>query len=139
MSVFFDISAALDDRLKNMVGLPPVAWANVNFEPTKGTLFLDPTLLPSDTVQASLGDNGQDLNVGLYQINVFAPSGEGKNEAMVMADKIADHFKRGTDLVYNNRAVRIKSVSQSVSTVTTEGWFMIPVQISYISFTEARI
>jgi len=137
MSVFLDISAALDGRLNSMVGLPPVAWENTNYEPVVGTLYLRPTNITGDTNQATLGDSGTDLTIGIYQVDVLAEAGKGKNTALVMADKIADHFKRGTDLTYNSRVVTVISVQRSVSTIDA-GWYIIPVEIIYKSFTTAR-
>lgn len=138
MSVFLDISAALDSRLNTMTSLPPVAWENKSYDPTLGTLYLRPTLIPADTIQATLGDSGTDQNSGIYQIDVFAEAGQGKNAAVVMADNIASHFKRGTDLTYNSRTVRIRSVSRQVAVNNADGWYQIPIEINYIAFTEAR-
>jgi len=138
MSVFLDISAALDDNLNNMAGKPPIAWENYNYEPSLGTLYARATHLPADTTQASLGDSGQDINSGIYQIDVFAEAGQGKNEAYVMADLIADQFKRGTDLTYNGRTVTIRNVSRQPAAKNADGWYQIPIEILYYSYTDAR-
>lgn len=138
MSVFLDISAALDGHLNDMIGLPPVAWENTKFETVNGVLYLRPTLITGDTVQATLGESGTDRNDGIYQVDIIAKAGEGKNEAIVMADNVADQFKRGTDLVYNSRVVRVRNVGRRVSTVSNDGWYIIIVEISYISFTQPR-
>ena len=138
MSVFADISAALDEHLSLMPSLPPVAWENLDYTPELGTLYLRPTLLPAETIQSTLGENGTDQNTGIYQVDVFAPLGQGKQEAMSIADKIANHFKRGTDLTYNNRKLRIRNTGREVSTTEVNGWYSIPVTMTYISFTEAR-
>lgn len=138
MSIFLDISAALDSHLNDMVGKPPIAWENLAYEPAIGTLYARPTLLPADVIQSTLGTNGTDSNIGIYQIDIFAEAGQGKNEAVVMADTIADHFKRGTDLTYNGRTVRIRSVSRQTAINNEDGWYQIPIEINYISFTEAR-
>ena len=113
MSIFTDISAALDQQLFTMAGLPPVAWENDDFEPTLNTLYLRPTLIAGDVNQATLGDNGLDMNVGIYQVDVFAQSGEGKFSSLEMADLIADHFKRGTDLTYNGRRGLVSNASRN--------------------------
>lgn len=139
MSVFLDISAALDSNLNSMSSLPPVAWENRDYTPVVGTLYLRPTLIAGETVQATLGDSGTDNNTGIYQIDVFAESGKGKNEAVVMADLIADQFKRGSDLIYNGRTVRTRNVSRQVGISNADGWYQVIVEVSYISFTEARI
>lgn len=137
MSVFIDISAALDGRLNTMASLPPVAWENVEYAPVVGTLYLRPTLLMGDSTQASLGDSGEDENIGVYQVDVFAEAGTGKNAAIVMADNIANHFKRGTDMVYNGRTVRVQSASRGPAS-TSDGWYQMPVNITFYSITDAR-
>ncbi len=137
MSVFLDISAALDGQLNTMPSLPPVAWENKTYEPILGTLYLRATNIQGDTTQGSLGTNGEDLTIGVYQVDVFAPAGEGKNEALVMADNIANHFKRGTDLTYNSRVVTVTS-AQRGPTNQADGWFQIPVEIIYRAYTQAR-
>jgi len=139
MSVFRDILYCLDAHLKTLVPLPPVAWENKNYKPVKDTLYLRPTILPAETVQATLGDNGTDSNSGIYQIDVFTPSGKGIKAAIEMADKIANLFKRGTYITYNGRTVRVKSVGRERSSNDDNGWYIVPVVITYISFTEARI
>ena len=138
MSVFRDIAAALDSRLNSMSGKPPIAWENKAYEPTMGTLYARPTLIPGDTVQATLGDSGTDMNIGIYQIDIFAEAGTGKGAAITMADTIANHFKRGTDLTYNSRTVRIKSVSRQAGINNPDGWYQLPIEIIYVSYTEAR-
>lgn len=138
MSVFLDISAALDARLNTMTGLPDVAWENKVYEPTLNELYLRATHLPADTVAGTIGDSiSTDLSTGIYQVDVFAPAGDGKSEGYVMADLIADHLKRDTELTYNSRTVRIKNVSLSPAR-QDNGWYQIPVNISYYSFTTAR-
>jgi len=137
MSVFIDISAALDGQLNTMASLPPVAWENTTYEPVVGTLYLRPTNLQGATVQSSLGTSGTDETIGIYQVDIFAPAGKGKNAAVVMADNIANHFKRGTRLSYNSRIVTVTSAQRGGS-LNADGWFMLSVEIIYRSFTEAR-
>lgn len=137
MSVFIDLSAALDGRLNSMASLPPVAWENKKYDPVKGTLYLRPTLLPGDTVGGTLSATGSDENVGVYIVDVFSPADGGKNEAVTMADNIADQFKPVTELTYNGRLVRCISVSRG-SAIVGDGWYNIPVRVRYHSFTDKR-
>ena len=137
MSVFLDISAALDKQLSIMASLPPVAWENTVYKPVVGTLYLRPTNLQGSTVQSSLGTSGTDETTGVYQVDIFAPAGKGKNAAIVMADNIANQFKRGTRLSYNSRIVTVTS-AQRGGTNIADGWFQLSVEIIYRSFTEAR-
>jgi hypothetical protein len=114
-----------------------VAWENIDFAPTQGQTYLRPTVLPSDTVQAELGDQGRDYHTGIYQVDVMAEAGEGKNAAYVLADSIADHFARGTDLTYNGVVVTIQQTKRLTGR-TDSGWFMVPVEINFFSYTAAR-
>jgi len=138
MTVFNDISAALDGQLYELPDMPPVAWENRSFTPVMGTLYLRPTLIPGDVSQATLGDSGTDMHVGLYQIDVFAEAGRGKRSAIEMADQLADHFKRGTVITYNSRTIRIQNASRQAGINNADGWYQIPVIISYSAYTAAR-
>ena len=137
MSVFTDIGAALDDNLNGMTGKPPIAWENVPYTPVTGTLYARATNLFGDTNQSSLGTTGEDETNGVYQVDVFSQAGKGKSEANNMADRIADQFKRGTDLTYNGLTVRVRSASRGAAR-TSEGWYHIPVIINYYAITQAR-
>lgn len=136
MTVFADIKGANETRLSGMVGLPAVAWENTGYEPVVGTLYLRPTMLPAQTV-SGLGDTAQDYNSGIFQIDVFAQANQGSEDAMVMADLIADRFKKGTSYTYGVATVRVESVSIQAAR-TDSGWYHLPVIVNYFSFTQAR-
>lgn len=133
-TIFNDIQAALDTRLESMSGGYSIAWPNIPFEPEAGTVYLRPTFLPAETLQAALSDNGKDITVGIYQVDVFNPAGSGRS---AIPDTIADHFKRGTNLTYNGITLRIQSVS--ILSATIDGsWQQVPVSISFYTYTDAR-
>lgn len=130
-----DISAALDSKT-NTLGYS-VAWENAEFTPTTGTLYLRTFLLPGETIQAALGDNGIDEHVGVYQIDINTPGGAGKGAAISASDTIADAFARGTTLLYNGVEVRIMSVSRGPA-LNRDGWYVIPLSINYMAHVAPR-
>ena len=133
-TLFNDIQAALDTRLVSMTGGYDIAFPNVPYEPEAGTTYLRPTFLPAETLQAALGDDGKDITVGIYQVDVFNPAGAGRTS---VPDTIADHFKRGTNLAYNGTTLRVQSVS--ILSATIDGsWQIVPVSISFYTYTDAR-
>jgi len=138
MSFFLDISAALDGRLNTMVGLPAVAWENKEYKPTVGTLYVRPTLLTGGSIPETVGSAGRDLNIGVYQIDIFGEAEQGKNEVITMADTVADHFKHGTQMTYNGSTVEVKTVSQKQAINNKDGWYQAIVEIAYYSFTARR-
>jgi len=112
----------------------PVAWPNIPYEPSAGTPYLRPTLLPGDTLQVTLGGNGQDETNSVYQIDVVVPRGAGRP---TLLDTVADRFKRGTVLTYNGISSRVRSVS--IGPAILEGaWYFVPVSINVQTYTGAR-
>lgn len=137
MTIFYDTSRALDNHLNTMVGKPPIAWENTPYDPTKGTLYIRPTNIPGDVSQVTLGESGEDRFIGIYQIDVFGEAGKGRKVVEQMADTIASHFKRGTDLTYNAHSLTVTAVQRRAGQ-QSEGWYQIPVEIVYRSTTAAR-
>ena len=134
MSTYFnDMQAALDSQLDSLDSTP-VAWPNVPYEPSAGTVYFRPSLLPGDTAQVTLGATGQDETNAVYQIDVVVPRGTGRPTQL---DTIADHFKRGTVLSYNGTKLRVRSVS--IGPAILEGaWYFVPVSINVQTYTGAR-
>ena len=124
-----------------------VAWENSNFEPpTDNTsAWLRFTLLPSETRQASVGDDGYNSLSGLAFVNVFTPTGLGCGIANEIADEIISHFKRGvvTPSV-NGVNTRIEKSWRSPGLYEKEGsggeesfrWFNLPVKVKYFVYSE---
>ena len=137
-TVFTDISAALDKHLNDMVGKPPIAWPNNEYTPVKGTLYARPTNLSGDFQQVTLGDSGEDQVTGIYQIDIFAPSGEGKYESSTMADLIADQFKRGANPTYNGVTLRVRSATLREGINENNGWYHTFIEVNYLAITQAR-
>jgi hypothetical protein len=136
-TVFSDISTALDIRLDSLAGRSPIAWENIGFKPVKNKLYLRPSHLPAPTSQAGLGDGGLDEYVGIYQVDVFAPAGKGRGASEKKLDAIADHFKRGTDLLYNGVYVRLGNVSRNAGFIDEER-FVTSVTINYMAHVAPR-
>jgi len=140
-SSFRDMSAALSVNLNvyAVANSVAVAWENHQYSPVTGTKYLRETLLPADTVQVELGSTGIDETLGIYQVDVFAPANStaGKSEAVNLADGVADQFNRGLVLTYNSVNVRIRSVSRGAGTIDG-AWFIVPVFVSFKSYTQPR-
>jgi len=134
-SHFLDISAALDTNLNTFAtdNSIPVAWENIDYKPTVGTLFVRPTLLPADTAPIGISYISALDHLGVYQVDVIAPLDGGKGQAILKADLLATAFPRG-DLIYNSKIVRIKSTSRSAG-VRDGAYYIVSVIINYQSIT----
>jgi hypothetical protein len=138
MTIFVDINAALTNHLNTMTGKPSIAWENVEFTPVKGTLYIRPTLLPGDSIPATIGTAGHDINRGVYQIDIFAPPNDSTKAALDMADLISTRFKHGSVLTSNSVTVEIQSVSRRPALNDPNGWYKLMIEIVYYSFTARR-
>jgi len=135
MSTFFnDIYAGFRERLVTIPGAPPIAWENDSFDNKPNILYLKPFLLPADSQQSTLGDNGQDEHNGIFQVSVYIPVGDGMS---AWPDSVADHFKRGTTLIKNDVKIRVRSVSIA-SGFRDDNFYIVPVSVDYQVFTAAR-
>ena len=134
-TVYDAIQAALDAKLATFAtanGLV-VAWQNTHFEPTPGSPWLEPFILPGEPSQAALGETGENRCVGIYQVKVKYPAGEGSGDARVMADTLITAFKRGTKLTYGVYNIEIKKAYQSPA-IQKADWYYIPVTIQWSCF-----
>lgn len=136
MTAFIDINAALETKLSTISGSPDIAWENIEYTPTNGTLFLRPTNIPGD-VDSYPGVSGLDMHIGIFQVDVFTDAGISPTVGLQWADTVADLFKAGTEMTYNSRTVKTTRVSRRAA-IQEGGWYQIPVEITYLSFTTAR-
>jgi len=133
-TTFNDIQAALDNRLNTFAGGYDIAWPNINYEPAGNATFLTPNFIPEETLQVGLGTNGKDETNGIYQIDVVYPAGQGRSS---VPDSVADHFKRGTVMSYNDVSVRVRSVSIAQA-ITDGAYHFVPISVNFYSYTDAR-
>jgi hypothetical protein len=134
-TAFHDISAALDSHLNSMSGLPAVQWENRKYKPISGTLYIAPKNMQGKTIGVT---GASDRTTGTYRIDIYSASGIGRNEAIVVADLIAYHFKQDSEITYNGVMVRIESVSRSQFVENANGWSRLTININYYSDTTRR-
>jgi hypothetical protein len=128
------IRQALDAKLDAFQS-SDVAYENANYSPSIGTLYLRPTFLPGEPTQGDLGDEGRNRLVGVYQIDVFAPEGDGVKTAEQKANGLVDEFKRGTVIGTTSATVRINRVWRQPGRAEP-GWYVIPVRVMWFSYSE---
>lgn len=98
------IKTALEAKLNALTPSLATAWEGVPFTPVTGTPYQQVNLLPSDTVNPSIGD-GHYREMGIFQVTLCYPSNVGTKTALQRADLLCSHFKRGTTL--NNSGITV--------------------------------
>lgn len=136
MSAFNDISIALNQRLQGyaVANDLDVAYENITYEPTTGTIWVRPTVLPAAVNRIGMKNTDTEIHEGVYQIDVFAPSDQPKAIALALADDISDYFSKGLTLTYNSSSVRIGTKSVGAGS-REDSWYQLPVFINYYSIT----
>lgn len=75
-----------------------VAWENRAFTPPDAAPYLRPHLLPAYVQAAALGSDAQDLQGGIFQVDVMGKQGSGWQTVLGIVDDLRAHFSRGLRL-----------------------------------------
>ncbi len=134
MSVYDDIRAALEARLSTTVGVPPIAWENLDFNPTTGTGYLRVRLLHTAKRGSTVGQTFQYRYQGVFQILVCYPEGVGPGPSQVIVDTLIDRFPTGLDLTANGVTTTIQH-SEQMGAYNQSPWFLTPINISWFCYS----
>lgn len=131
MSLYQDIRGALTARALTASGLPAArAYEGVPSDPTVGTPYVSFTLLPTQERPATLGQAGDTLRQGMFQVSLFYPAGSGTGTAEAMADTVKGVFVPGTDLTQGSTTVRIRYAERGQVQMQPD-FLMVPVTIGW--------
>jgi hypothetical protein len=128
MGVFNNIQNALNTKLASIVGIPTVYYPNDNNEPTRGTNFVRPTLLPASSELYTI--NNENYHSGIYQVDIFTKLNKGTSEALLIADSIREAFNRQV-LTSSGTRVFIQNINMSRAE-RDEAWWHVFLEINYI-------
>ena len=129
-SIHSDIRAALESKLANIAGIPPIAFDNVPYDPTTGTSFIKSSYIPVTRVPAVRGLNPSQLYKGFYSVTVYCPEGNGPGVADGIANTVIENFEAATDVSLNNFNVSIDYAERQQGFLDTP-WYYIPINIGW--------
>lgn len=124
------IRDALESQLATLAGGIPIAWENKQYNPKIGTAFLRVNLLPGKTQNPSFGGI-HNREVGVFQVAVTFPVGNGSAAAANWAETIRQGFARGSTFTSSSVVVRILRHPSVAPPLPSPDWFVIPVLITY--------
>ena len=133
-NIYNTIRAALETRLTNTLAGTDIAYENVAFSPTTGTLFVKPTFIPTVTQPATRGLNPQLLYQGVFNVMVNAPEGSGPSLADTTCNTITNTFAATTDVSIvvgaDTYIVRIRYAERQQGRIDTP-WYSVPINIGW--------
>lgn len=126
------IVEALMARLATLTLSPalPVAWPNVDYTPPAAG-YLRVTHAPNTATQVTLGTEGKNRHIGIFQVDVMLPIIIGISTPMEKAGAVAAHFKRGTVLTKDGISVRITRPPEIRPALQSLPYIQVPVIIRY--------
>ena len=136
-NIYDSIRAALETKLSQALGAVPIAYENVSFEPTTGTLFVKPTFIPTTTQPATRGLTPQLLYEGVFNVMVYATEGNGPSQADNSCNTITNAFAATTDISIvvgaDTFIVRIRYAERQQGRIDTP-WYTVPVNIGWFIY-----
>jgi hypothetical protein len=132
--IYNTIRAALETHLSTTLAGTDIAYENVAFSPTTGTLFVKPTFIPTVTQPATRGLNPQLLYQGVFNVMVNAPEGSGPSLADTTCNTITNAFAATTDISIvvgaETYIVRIRYAERQQGRIDTP-WYAVPINIGW--------
>lgn len=125
---------ALFARLAALTFSPviPIAWPNSNFSPPTNHIWLRVSEIPASSTPFDVKGGTTD-RIGLMQIDVFRPLGEGHVTAKETAGKVAAHFPVALRLY--SEGVKVVITRSEIGPIIKEDVrIMLPVTVRWRAF-----
>lgn len=132
-SIFPEIRRLLETHLANVVGIPDIAWENVEFEPTTGTSFIKPTILPTIRRPSCAGPNPEQYHQGLFILECYVPNEGGPSASDDLTKLVIDSFETTTIITDGTYSLQIRRAEHSQG-VTEGPWRKTIANISWFTY-----
>lgn len=129
------IQATLEDHLDVVLGVLglDVNKENSDFTPTTGQAYASPVFLPAQPTPAALGATADNRCHGIFQVTVTSRKGEGRGPALAAGTSIANHFRRGLELITSDSKKVTITSSGTLPAMPSDSSYSVPVDIHWTS------
>lgn len=118
-----------------VAGVIDQAYENEPYEPTVGRPYQFATLLPGETQQPGNGPTGTELDVGIFQVDLYFPRDEGAGPALGRAQLLRAWFARGRLVTYGGTSVKITRRASLGPGMSDPTWHKRVVSIPYFLYS----
>jgi len=132
-SKYSEIRPILEARLNSTVGIPAIAWENVDYKPTTDTPFIKFQFIPTSRRPSTLGVTPNNRTQGIVRLLVHNPENVGPGASEDVADTLVDRFEANTDLTDGTNFIRIE-YAQRESSYINQPWYITPVTIGWYCY-----
>ncbi|ACT50866.1 DUF4128 domain-containing protein [Methylovorus glucosotrophus] len=127
-----NIRKAFEKRLLALDTAFATAWPNVEFDPVLGVPYQKPSLLPAAPENPTLGD-GYYREVGVFQVLLYYPLGDGPDNADLKALAIKNHFPRALKMTEAGQVIQVMLTPTIAPGFESMERWCIPISINYQS------
>ena len=125
------VRVALQKYLKDNLSLSEnIIFENVSIDPDPSKVYFGESFLTSASEQVTLLDSGDVRDIGLYQIDILAPTGRGTITTDTYIAELSTLFKNGTNISYSGIDVFIMKSYPSQG-YTVDNWYMTPFTVEW--------
>lgn len=110
------------------------AYEGKDFTPTPGTAWAAVFNLPAGTEVSTLGAAGEDMHLGVFQVDVNVPENTGTAILLQHAQSLRAYFYAGRTVSYGGQNVRIRNAERGAIR-REDGWLRVSVSIGYWAWT----
>lgn len=111
-----------------------VAWENVEFEPTVGTMYARAFMLQADTVSRGIGQTHREYK-GVFQVNLCMPQSTGPAAAQSLVALLDEAFTTTAPLSAGGLNVWITRPMSAGPAMYDPGLYVVPVSCEYQAHT----
>lgn len=128
------IRTALEGRLNTWAAAQtpavPVAFENIAYTPTNGARYIRVRMVPAETANPTMATDHRRL-IGLMQVDIVVPIGNGMGAAETLAEAIVAQFPRGLSLIQSGKKIHIDQSPSIGPALVENGWSFVPVSVRY--------
>ncbi|AUR88714.1 tail-completion protein [Vibrio phage 2.117.O._10N.261.45.E9] len=126
----YEIEQALVKAYLDLTLGYPTEYPNHTLAEKPDDLWVALDNMRGETQPTTLGEAGEDLHSGIFQISLNTAIGKGTAIIHRALDEIANHFPAGTRLVFGNSTVVIMSATLDDGRAV-EGYWRVSLSLSY--------
>lgn len=110
-----------------------IAWPNVNFTPDSNP-YLRVLIFKNEPVQPRIRFGNEPIRLGIFQVSVMWPQGQGEIAPNEITGQIRTHFARGTKIEQDGITIRIDREPSVGGSLQEEAWLRVPILINWIVY-----
>lgn len=125
-----NIRRALETALNGMSPALSTSWENRDFTPVSGTPYQRATMLPATPETEVLGCT-RHREVGIFQVQLFYPTGPGNALAQARAEAVRTTFARGSIFTHSGTNTLIRGTPFKSPAFVDGDRYVVTVSIPY--------